>query len=162
MKTVLATAVLLATCGLAPAKLPPPDPATKAKADEAAAKTAWQAKVDTYQLCKAQDRVVAVYMKTSGKSAPKEAKPAPTAAPAASGATANGAPGAGPAGPTGGSGTPVAAKPPSPCADPGPFAYNAPEEKPLEASGAHSPAGTAASPPSVRQHSADMVPGKKP
>ena len=32
------------------------------------------------------------------------------------------------------------------CMDPGPFAYTPPEAKPLEAAGAHSPAGTAASP----------------
>ena len=35
------------------------------------------------------------------------------------------------------------------CADPGPFAYTPPEAKPLEASGAHSPPGTASSPPST-------------
>jgi hypothetical protein len=34
-----------------------------------------------------------------------------------------------------------------PCADPGPFAYTPP---PLEASGAHSPAATAAGPPSTQ------------
>lgn len=32
------------------------------------------------------------------------------------------------------------------CMDPGPFAYTPPEAKPLEAAGAHSPTGTAASP----------------
>lgn len=151
MKTALMTGVLAMVCGLALAKLPPPDDAAKAKAAETAAKAAWQAKVDAYQLCKAQDKVVAVYMKSAGKSAPKEAKPAPpAAAPAASSAQ--------PAA----SGTPVAAKPPPPCADPGPFAYNPPEQKPLETSGAHSPAGTAASPPSVQQHSAEIAPAKKP
>ena len=35
------------------------------------------------------------------------------------------------------------------CADPGAFAYTPPEAKPLEASGAHSPPGTASSPPST-------------
>lgn len=35
------------------------------------------------------------------------------------------------------------------CVDPGPFAYTPPEAKPLEASGAHSPPGTASSPPST-------------
>jgi hypothetical protein len=55
----------------------------------------------------------------------------------------------------------VAAAPPTPCADPGPFAYNAPEQKPLETSGAHSPAGNATSPPSVKQESATMAPAKK-
>ncbi|CAN7280873.1 hypothetical protein [Acidovorax sp. LjRoot194] len=35
------------------------------------------------------------------------------------------------------------------CADPGPFAYTPPEAKPLEAAGAHSPPGTASSPPNT-------------
>ncbi len=44
---------------------------------------------------------------------------------------------------------------------PGAFAYNPPEQKPLETSGAHSPTGTAASPPSVKPNSAEMAPAKK-
>jgi len=36
-----------------------------------------------------------------------------------------------------------------PCTDPGTFAYKPPEPKPLEASGAHSPPATAATPPST-------------
>lgn len=104
---------------LAQAKLPALDDAAKAKAAEAAAKTAWQGKVDNFQLCKSQDRVAAHYRKGS----------APAAKPAA-----------------GGKAAPAAA---STCADPGPFAYTPPEQKPLEASGAHSPAGTASSPPST-------------
>ncbi len=36
------------------------------------------------------------------------------------------------------------------CADPGPFAYTPPEAKPIEAAGAHSPPGTASSPPSTQ------------
>ena len=35
------------------------------------------------------------------------------------------------------------------CADPGPFAYTPPAAKPQEAAGAHSPPGTASSPPST-------------
>ena len=35
------------------------------------------------------------------------------------------------------------------CLDPGPFSYTPPEAKPLEAAGAHSPAGTATSPPNT-------------
>ena len=35
------------------------------------------------------------------------------------------------------------------CADPGPFTYTPPAAKPVEAAGAHSPAGTASSPPST-------------
>lgn len=42
----------------------------------------------------------------------------------------------------------AAATPPAACINPGPFAYTPPEAKPIEASGAHSPPGTATSPPS--------------
>lgn len=45
-----------------------------------------------------------------------------------------------------------------PCADPGPFAYTPPENKPLESSGAHSPAGTATSPPSNKAPAAEQKP----
>ena len=51
-----------------------PDDATKAKAAETAAKAAWQAKVDGYQLCKVQDKVAAQYMKTPAKTAAKDCK----------------------------------------------------------------------------------------
>lgn len=44
------------------------------------------------------------------------------------------------------------------CQDPGPFAYVRPEEKPREASGAHSPAGTATQPPSTGTPAADSKP----
>lgn len=37
----------------------------------------------------------------------------------------------------------------APCADPGTFTYTPPAAKPIEASGAHSPPGTAVSPPST-------------
>ena len=47
------------------------------------------------------------------------------------------------------------------CADPGPFAYTPPEAKPIEAAGAHSPAGTATSPPSTKQPDAVVNPAKK-
>jgi len=55
-------------------------------------------------------------------------------------------------------------KPPTPapaCADPGVFSYTPPEAKPLEAAGAHSPAGTATSPPSTKQPDAVGNPAKK-
>ena len=140
MKRILVPGVLVVACGLGLAKLPPLDDVAKAKAAETAAKTAWQGKIDVYQLCKVQDKVAAAYHKTAGKSsASTEVKPAPMA-PAAQPAA---------------SGTPVVATSPPPCADPGPFAYNPPEQKPLETSGAHSPAGTAASPPSVKPNSAE-------
>ena len=143
MKKLLLTAAALAACSLALAKIPPPvlDDAAKAKAAEAAAKTAWQAKVDGYLLCKSQDRVVAAYKKTAGA---KPAASAPMATPVAAA-----------------SGTPVVASAaPAACADPGPFAYVPPDQKPLEAAGAHSPATTAASPPSTKTPQADMAPSK--
>lgn len=165
-KATLLTTALLAACGVAFAKLPPPDDAAKAKAAETSAKAAWQAKVDGYLLCKAQDKVAAKYGKAGARTATaKDVKPvaaaptaAPAAAPAASGASAAATPPA-----AGASGTPVAmaATPPPPCQDPGPFAYNPPQEKPLETSGAHSPSGTAATPPSVKPNSAEMAPAKK-
>ena len=50
-----------------------------------------------------------------------------------------------------------------PCADPGAFAYIPAEApKPLEASGAHSPAATATSPPSSKVPDAVMNPAQKP
>ena len=101
------------------AKLPAPSPEAAAKSAEAAAKTAWSGKVDTYKLCLAQDRVVAHYRKTT-----PTAKP-----PAAAGAA---------------------------CSDPGPFAYTPPSAKPLESAGAHSPPGTASSPPNTATPAAAM------
>ena len=50
----------------------------------------------------------------------------------------------------------------APCSEPGPYAT--PEkQKPLESSEAHSPSGTAKSPPSTNAHAADLMgPAKKP
>jgi hypothetical protein len=128
---LLTVSLLAGSSMLALAKLPPPTAEEKAKAPEAAAKAAWAAKVDAYQLCKSQDKVAASYY-TTAKVAGKETKSA-AAAPA--------------------------------CADPGAFAYTpaaAEPAKPIEASGAHSPATTAASPPSTRQPDAVANPAKKP
>jgi hypothetical protein len=150
MTKILVSAVIIAASGLALAKLPPMDDATKAKAAEAAAKAGWQGKVDAYQLCKVQDKIAAQYGdkgKAGASVARSNQQPAAAAAPAPA--------------PAPSTGTPVASKPPPACADPGPFAYNAPEQKPLESSEAHSPAGNATSPPSVRPESAQMVPAKK-
>jgi hypothetical protein len=55
-------------------------------------------------------------------------------------------------------------KPPAatpPCSDPGPFVYTPPEQKPLEAAGAHSPPGAAASPPNTKTPAAASNPAKK-
>ena len=54
---------------------------------------------------------------------------------------------------------PAASTPP--CTDPGPFAYTPPDQKPLEASGAHAPAGTATTPPATGVPQTP-APGKKP
>ena len=150
MSKILVSAVIIAASGLALAKLPPPDEAAKAKAAETSAKAAWQAKVGAYQQCKVEDKIAAQHKSTAAK-APNGAKAPTTPAPAPAVASSGAAP----------AGTPVAAKPPTPCTDPGPFAYNPPEQKPLEASGAHSPTGNANTPPSVRAESATMAPAKK-
>lgn len=75
MRQILISGALVLVCGLALAKLPPPTDAAKAKAAEAAAKAAWQAKVEAYQLCNAQDKVAAQYR----KAAPQAATGAPAA-----------------------------------------------------------------------------------
>ena|SRR3569832_2027954 len=147
-KTLLALAAAALALG-ALAKLPPPDDAAKAKAAETAAKAAWQAKADAYLLCKSQDKVAAKYGKHNGKMTPVSAKPAASAASKPASAASGSAP------------TPAVASAPPPCADPGPFAYNPPEQKPLETSGAHSPAGNAASPPSVKAESGQIQPSGK-
>ena len=173
MKNLWIAGVLAAACVASLAKIPPPvlDDAAKAKAAEAAAKTAWQGKVDAYQTCKAQDRVAAFYRSHAGASAAKAmpvAAAASAAAPAAVTTPAVAAPAASspnvaakPAVPGGTAAVAAGPATPTPCADPGPFAVNAPAEKPLETSGAHSPAGNATSPPSSPKTSAEMAPAKK-
>jgi hypothetical protein len=71
--------ILLAGCALligttVMAKLPAPSEEAKAKAAEAAAKTAWSGKVDAYLLCKSQDKAVENYDKTA-KAQNREVKP---------------------------------------------------------------------------------------
>ena len=128
MKTFLISTLALAVSSAVLAKLPALSDEAKAKAAEASAKTAWAGKVDSYQLCRSQDKVVAAYFK-SANSAGKDVKPA--------------------------SATPA-------CADPGAFVYTPPEAvKPIEAAGAHSPATTAASPPSTKQPDAVVNPARK-
>jgi hypothetical protein len=61
----------------ATAKLPALSDEAKAKAAEAAAKTAHGNKVADFQLCKSREKAAAHYYKTKGKG-----KPAPTATPA--------------------------------------------------------------------------------
>ena len=74
MKTLCSAAVLAAMSSVAVAKLPAPSDEAKAKAAEAAAMTAWAAKVDAYLSCKAQDRVAAHYFQTA-KIAGKDVTP---------------------------------------------------------------------------------------
>ena len=176
MKNVWIASALAAACVASLAKIPAPvlDDAAKAKAAEAAAKAAWQGKIDAYLTCKTQDRVAAYYRSHANGAAGKSAKAMPvTAAASAASAAAVTTPAvaaiaasspsmAAKAAVPGGTAA-VAAGPatPTPCADPGAFAYNNPAEKPLETSGAHSPAGNATSPPSNRATSAEMAPAKK-
>ena len=127
------------------AKLPAPSEEAKVAAAESAAKAAWADKVGAYQLCKAQDRVADGYRKGGKASAKEAAAPAVAAAPS----TASGA-------------TPTAMAIAA-CTDPGPYVstITPATSKPLEAAGAHSPAGTATSPPSTNATSAQMAPAPK-
>ncbi len=78
MKKLLLASLAIAASSITLAKLPALNDEAKAKAAEAAAKTAWAGKVDSYQLCKSQDKVATSYYK-SAKAAGKETK-APVAA----------------------------------------------------------------------------------
>jgi len=84
MKKLLFASLLMAASTVALAKIPAPvlTDEAKAKAAEAAAKTAWAGRVEAYQLCKAQDKVAASYYKTA-KAAGKETKPAAAVPPCA-------------------------------------------------------------------------------
>jgi len=113
MKKLLITCLMLSASAVSLAKLPPLSDEAKAKAAEAAAKTAWAGKVDGYALCKAQDKAAAKTAK-SGKAGKATATPpcadpgpfvytpavavapaaAPAAAPAVAGAPAAKAPAA--------------------------------------------------------------------
>ncbi len=77
MKKYLLVLSALAISFGAAAKLPALSEEAKAKAAEAAAKTAHGNKVADYQLCKSREKVAAHYYKTNGK-----VKAAPTATPA--------------------------------------------------------------------------------
>lgn len=79
MKRIVGLIVLGAASACALAKLPPLSDEAKAKAAEAAAKSAWTDKVGAYQLCKSMDRVAAGYL-ASAKKAGKDVKPVATPA----------------------------------------------------------------------------------
>jgi hypothetical protein len=78
-KTLLVLSALALSFGAA-AKLPAPSDEAKAKAAEAAAKTAHGNKVADYQLCKSREKVAAHYYKTA-KTTGAKTNP-PTATPA--------------------------------------------------------------------------------
>lgn len=127
------SAALLALLAAAPAfaKLPPPTEEEKAKAAEAASKSGWTEKVGLYKTCLAQDRAAEAYRKSV--QAAGQSAPAPIAT--------------------------------GQCADPGPYQaatqLTPQANKPLEASGAHSPPGLAVSPPSSNATAADISGGIK-
>ena len=79
MKAVAVLTALACLAGSALAKLPPPSDEAKAKAAEAAAKTAHGGKVADFQLCKSQDKAAADYY-ANAKKAGKDVKP-PVATP---------------------------------------------------------------------------------
>ena len=127
MRLVIAALVCLSST-LVCAKLPPPTEEAKAKAAEANAKSAWSDKVGLYQLCVSMDRTAAAYRKTTKAAG----KPVPA----------------------------VVAMPP--CAHPGDYVSTVTPvtpaaSKPLEAAGAHSPPGTAVSPPSGKSSASEIA-----
>lgn len=73
--------ILVAVSATALAKLPPPNDEAKAKAAEAAAKTAHTAKADAYLLCKSQDKVASHVQKTNKAKAGKPELTPPCADP---------------------------------------------------------------------------------
>jgi hypothetical protein len=75
----LVVATLVAAAAPAYAKLPPPSDEAKAKAAEAAAKTAHGNKVAAYQLCKSMDSTAAAYYAKAKKEG-RAVKPAETTA----------------------------------------------------------------------------------
>jgi hypothetical protein len=76
-RTVLLCIAAAWVAGSAWAKLPPLSDEAKAKAAEAAAKTAHGNKVADFQLCKSMDHVAAVYL-ADAKKAGKDVKPTAT------------------------------------------------------------------------------------
>ena len=80
MKKILLLISALGLCGVAMAKLPAPSEEAKAKAAEAAAKTAHGNKVADYQLCKSREKVAAHYYRTTGKGKPVSKEPTPACA----------------------------------------------------------------------------------
>jgi hypothetical protein len=76
VSSVLTSVLFTLTATSALAKLPAPSDEAKAKAAEAAAKTAWSGKVDAFLLCKYQDTTAGHYYKTAKSTKPAAATPA--------------------------------------------------------------------------------------
>lgn len=83
MNKALFALILAALSATAFAKLPAPTDEAKAKAAEAAAKTAHTGKTEAYLLCKSQDKVAAHVQKTNKAQAGKPVATAPCADPGA-------------------------------------------------------------------------------
>jgi len=79
MKRLIGLSVLCVAGMAAWAKLPPPSDEAKAKAAEAAAKTAHGNQVAAFQLCRSMDHVAAAYL-AEAKKAGKDVKPTATPA----------------------------------------------------------------------------------
>jgi hypothetical protein len=127
-------ALMMSFCAaMVSAKLPPPSDEAKAKAAEAAAKTAYADKVAAYKLCKSMDKVAADYH-AAGKKAGKPTPPPVTTPPCTD---------------------------PGPFVAAAPAAPTAPAKPPLEAAGAHSPPKTATAPPSSNTLRTEPAPNKK-
>ncbi len=80
MRTLLIALLASAAAGAALAKLPPPSDEAKAKAAEAAAKTAHGNKVAEFQLCRSMEKVAARYRAEATKAGKTPAKPTETPA----------------------------------------------------------------------------------
>ena len=86
IRAILAATIVVASFGIAVAKLPPPAPLTDAQKAEAKAKADAAADLAKQQQAKAEDRVAAQYfanMKAQGKVVPPPQMAAAPAAPAA-------------------------------------------------------------------------------
>ncbi len=183
---MVAAAVLLAAT--AHAKLPPLDDAGKAKAAEATAKAGWNAKVESYKLCVAQDDVVKSY-RQNAKSAASDKPPQPlpecvdpgpyaaaavekpaatAAAPAtAASATAPKLEAAGAHSPPATADSPPVISERKNAVEPAEASKATPmtqpataASRPIEAAGAHSPAATAVAPPSTVSAASIAVPAR--
>jgi hypothetical protein len=76
----IATLACLLSAGVAWAKLPAPSDEAKAKAAEAAAKTAHGTKLANFQLCQSMDKVATSYYAGAKKAGKDTKPPTPTAA----------------------------------------------------------------------------------